>query len=240
MVEPNKQKVYFIDSTDYYDLFPNVEDPEETALDLVDGTKSAVIVDGVDLPIVVTDEFILVDNSRDYNDISKSVEDLLNLWADGKLYTASEVEKENNNVTPDEDYPMRVDIDNGSTYSVVSYYPSRRQLANVCVEIWSGSGYGVSQFYVNVPGGARNAEGALETAVALAEKEAPGLLHDVAEVEADMAEDGHFDLETGEGDAIFQETYVYVDATMAGASEPYYIYGENLGIESVDGPLAEN
>ena len=49
-----------------------------------------------------------------------------------------------------------------------------------------------------------------------------------------MAEDGHYNMETGEGDAIFDEMYMYVDATMAGASEPYYIRTENLRIGKND------
>ena len=72
----------------------------------------------------------------------------------------------------------------------------------------------------------------------LAEKIDKSVLLDVAETEQAMADDGHYDKDSGEGDAVFEETYIYVDATMLGASQPYYVYAENFGVLPNKGELA--
>lgn len=238
-IDPNKQKVYLV-SDDLSELFPDAEDPNDTAIDILDGTQSSVHINGEDMPITITDDYILIDDSSVGGDEPEKARKLLEMWASDNLYNAADVERENDNVTPDDDYPMRVDIADGNTYSVNSFYPSREQMANAVVHIWSGSGYNTAKFYVNVRGGAENIYDALDTAIVMAEKEAPELLHDPAEVEAEMAKDGHYNLETGESDAIFDETWLYEDATMMGATQPYYIYVENFGVLPVKGPLADN
>lgn len=99
---------------------------------------------------------------------------------------------------------------------------------NYTVYLWPGEGYQLYPVEVT----ADSDEEALEKAVAQLEKDGmKGFLLDVAETEEEGAKDGIFDLETGEGSREFDETYLYVDATMEGASKPYYIFSENLRIE---------
>lgn len=105
--------------------------------------------------------------------------------------------------------------------------PAEKPNMRVC--IWCGSGYTLDTFDVH----ADNVEQALDLAVVEAEKTSPGLLLDVTEVEDEMAKDGHYDKETGEGDAVFNETYIYVDATREGATKPYYVRAENLRFEDI-------
>ena len=238
MADPNKQKVYLV-SDDLAELFPDAEDATDAALDVLEGTQSAVYVNGEEMPIAITDDYILIDDSNVGGIEPEKARKLLKMWAADELYNAHDVERENNNITPDEDYPMRVDIAEGDTYSINSFYPSREQMANAVVHIWSGSGYSTQEFFVNVAGGAENVYDALDTAIIMAEKEAPELLHDPAEIEAEMEKDGHYNRETGEGDAVFDETWLYEDATMMGAKQPYYIYAENFGVLPVKGPLAD-
>lgn len=236
-IEPNKQVVYLI-SDDLTDVFPDAKDATDAALDMLEGTQCSVVINGDEMPIVITDDIILIGDveASDYD--SGKAKKLLEMWANDELYTASEVERENYNITPDEEYPMRVDIADGNNYTAVSYYPSEQQMSNAVVRIWSGSGYTADEFYVNVPHGADNVYDALDKAIVMAEKVAPKLLMDPQEIEEEAAKDGHYDMDTGEGDEVFEETYIYEDATMAGAKQPYYIYAENFGVSPYDGPLA--
>ncbi len=236
-IEPNNQVVYLI-SDDLTDVFPDVKDPVDAALDMLEGTQCSVVIDGDEMPIAINDDIILINDVDASDHDSGKAKKLLEMWAKDELYTASEVEKENYNITPDEEYPMRVDIADGNNYTEVSYYPSEQQMANAVVSIWSGSGYTVAEFYVNVPHGADNVYDAFDQAIVMAEKVAPELLLDPQAVEEEAAKDGHYNPETGDGDKVFEETYIYEDATMAGAKQPYYIYAENFGVAPYDGPLA--
>ena len=96
------------------------------------------------------------------------------------------------------------------------------------VYFWPGAGYRLYPVEVK----ASHEEEALEKAVAQLEKDGMwGFLLAVDETEELGAKDGIFDPETGEGSPEFDETYMYVDATTEGASNPYYIFCENLRIE---------
>lgn len=229
MLEPDKQKFYFT-SEDLSELYPEAEDPMDAALDVLEGEQSFIVVDGKELPLGYDAEkdAIIIEDSEASSDIVDKARQLMQLFVDNELFTTREIEGQNGYM-PDEEYPYSVNIADGQSYSVVSYYPSEEMIYPTEVSIWSGSGYTTADIYVDVDDD--NAEGALEEAVAVADKRGwTDILLDVAETEQAMAEDGHFNLATGEGDAVFDETYMYVDATMSGASQPYYVYAENLGV----------
>lgn len=229
MLEPDKQKFYFT-SEDLSELYPEAEDPMDAALDVLEGEQSFIVVDGKELPLGYDAEkdAIIIEDSEASPDIVDKARQLMQLFVDNELFTTREIEGQNGYM-PDEEYPYSVNIADGQSYSVVSYYPSEEMIYPTEVSIWSGSGYTTADIYVDVDDD--NAEGALEEAVAVADKRGwTDILLDVAETEQAMAEDGHFNLATGEGDAVFDETYMYVDATMSGASQPYYVYAENLGV----------
>ena len=238
MLEPDNQKVYFT-SDDLSELYPDVEDPQERALDVLEGEQSFIMVDGKQMAIGydADKDAIIVEDSDVSDAVTSKARKLMKMFVENRLYDVRDIENENG-FLPDEDYPMSVNVTDGQSCRVVAYYPSMEQMANVVVDIWSGSGYDTEKFYLNVKGGASDAEGALEEAVAWAEKVDPSVLLDVEETERKAAEDGIYDTETGEGTAEFQETYIYVDATMAGASKPYYIYAENFGVRPHKGELA--
>lgn len=229
MLEPDGQKIYFT-SEDLSELYPEAEDPMDAALDVLEGEQSFIVVDGKELPLGYDAEkdAIIIEDSEASPDIVDKARQLMQLFVDNELFTTREIEGQNGYM-PDEEYPYSVNIADGQSYGVVSYYPSEEMFFPTVVYLWSGSGYTTTDIYVDVADD--NAEGALEEAVAAADKRGwTDILLDVAETEQAMADDGHFNLETGEGDAIFDETYMYVDATMAGASQPYYVYVENLGV----------
>lgn len=229
MLEPDNQKVYFT-SEDLSDLYPEAEDPMDAALNVLEGEQSFIVVDGKELPLGYDAEkdAIIIEDSEVSSKITAKARQLMQLFVENELFTTREIEGQNG-FMPDEDYPYSVNIADGQSYGVASYYPSEEMIYPTEVNIWSGSGYTTSSIYVDAD--PMDAQGALEEAVAIADKRGwTGILLDVAETEQAMADDGHFNLETGEGDAIFEETYMYVDATMEGASQPYYIYAENLGV----------
>ena len=229
MLEPDNQKFYFT-SEDLSELYPEAEDPMDAALNVLEGEQSFIVVDGKELPLGYDAEkdVIIIEDSEASSEIVDKARQLMQLFVDNELFTTREIEGQNGYM-PDEEYPYSVNIADGQSYSVVSYYPSEEMIYPTEVSIWSGSGYTTTDIYVDVDDD--DAQGALEEAVATAEKRGwTNILLDVSETEQAMADDGHFNLETGEGDAIFEETYMYVDATMSGASQPYYVYAENLGV----------
>lgn len=106
------------------------------------------------------------------------------------------------------------------------------------VGIWPGAGYQLATFYVY----ADSEETALNLVVADAELNAPNLLFSVSEIEDMIAEDwqdeyNEFISEADDRDDFTFATeylnYIYVDATIEGASQPYFINGENLSIIEV-------
>lgn len=108
-------------------------------------------------------------------------------------------------------------------------------LMRVC--LWSGAGYDLAEFYVYIKGD--DAQAALEKTVAYCEQNGyTGFILDTNEIE-DMAEKDYAE-EVANYDGDLDEfitnylNYVYVDATMDGATKPYYVYGENLRIENVE------
>lgn len=116
-------------------------------------------------------------------------------------------------------------------------------LMRVC--LWSGAGYSLSEFYVYVRGD--DAEYALDKTVAYCEEKGyDGLIFPVEETieqEADYCKEEFeaFKKENPEEDrdmfyflTEYWGVYVYVDATMEGASQPYFVYRENLRIENVN------
>ena len=90
---------------------------------------------------------------------------------------------------------------------------------NVKVSLWSGAGVDGDSVEVYVDGGRRNAMAALELAVAKIEK--AGDTHGV------LIDEDQLDEEERESDY-----YIYVDATMAGATKPYYV-NSTLNIEDI-------
>lgn len=106
------------------------------------------------------------------------------------------------------------------------------------VGIWPGVGYQLATFKVY----ANYEEEALNLVVANAEINAPGLLMSIQEIEDLIAEDyqeeyNEFISENPESDDFTFATeylnYIYVDATMEGASQPYFVTGDNLVIEQI-------
>lgn len=106
------------------------------------------------------------------------------------------------------------------------------------VGIWPGAGYQLATFKVY----ANYEEEALNLVVANAEINAPGLLMSIQEIEDLIAEDyqeeyNEFISENPESDDFTFATeylnYIYVDATMEGASQPYFVTGDNLVIEQI-------
>lgn len=108
------------------------------------------------------------------------------------------------------------------------------------VDIWPGSGYQSATFKVY----AANEQEALELVVADAELNNENLLMSIPEMENYIAEDwseecNKFMQENEDRDAdeyTFAEeylNYIYVDATMQGASQPYFINGKNLVINEI-------
>lgn len=95
------------------------------------------------------------------------------------------------------------------------------------VKLWQGSGYQIQPFGVY----ASDEDEALNAVVAYCEKN--GYTHLFADDDAqslsdDLEKDGiYFD----DAEAIMDEHFLYVDATMEGAQEPHYIYAENLSIQ---------
>lgn len=83
------------------------------------------------------------------------------------------------------------------------------------VKLWWGSGYMMDCYnaYAFAP------DEALNYVVAYIEKNSPETLAAVDENAMENQDDPYFD-----------ETYEYVDATMEGASEPHYVYRENLTV----------
>lgn len=113
------------------------------------------------------------------------------------------------------------------------------------VGIWPGAGYELIKFNVY----ANCEETALNLVVADAEINAIGLLISVPEMEEMIAENwqdefNEFILEDPERDDFTFATeylgYVYVDATAEGASQPYFVQGENLRIEELDDKKEES
>lgn len=225
MIEPNGQKIYFT-TDDLSEVYTEHENPTDAALDVIEGEQSYIVVDGKELAIGYdSDKDVIIVETTDVSDeIARKARQLMQLFVANELYTKADI-KGKNGYTPDEDYPYSVNLIDGNTYTVVSYYPTDEMFRKTEVNIWSGSGYTTAEIYVD----ATDAEAPIEEAVALSEKCGfTGLLHNVTSVEDSMADDGHFNKDTGETDAIFNETYLYVDATMVGATQPYYIYAENL------------
>lgn len=100
------------------------------------------------------------------------------------------------------------------------YYEGK--LYRVC--IWNGSGYSLYEYVVY----ADSEQVALELAVKYAEIEEDPVLFSYEELEDEytLLGDDYNSLEQ-----YLDENYVYVDATMEGAEQPWFILSENLRIE---------
>jgi hypothetical protein len=99
------------------------------------------------------------------------------------------------------------------------------------VKLWWGSGYQMDCYNAY----AFNEEEALNYVVAYIEKEDPGILEMSDEAAATLRteladENGLENSLEAEDLPEFQETFMYVDATMEGASDTHYIWAENLKI----------
>jgi hypothetical protein len=102
------------------------------------------------------------------------------------------------------------------------YYEGK--LFRVC--IWSGMGYSLYSYDVY----ANHEEEALNLAVKYAEREGDPILFSWDEVEQDAEENDEGD----DAESYIDEYYVYVDATMEGAENPWFILRENLRIERLE------
>ena len=99
------------------------------------------------------------------------------------------------------------------------------------VKLWWGSGYQMDCYNAY----AFNEEEALNYVVAYIEKEDPGILEMSDEAAATLRteladENGLENSLEAEDLPEFQETFMYVDATMEGASDTHYIWADNLQI----------
>ena len=103
------------------------------------------------------------------------------------------------------------------------YYRSRYR-----VSLWNGIGYGLTPFDVF----ANNESEALDIVVTYLDNEG-----DKYNLFADDEEQEFIDheykgnREEAEEDPIYQESFLYVDATREGARQPHYIWEQNLSIE---------
>lgn len=86
------------------------------------------------------------------------------------------------------------------------------------VNIWCGIGYVCNQYTVY----ADCVQTALELAVKYAELQKDAILFDISEIE-EIAKNLDENV----------EGYIYVDATMEGAKQPWYILNENLTIQEI-------
>lgn len=100
------------------------------------------------------------------------------------------------------------------------------------VRLWTGSGY-----YLPAFGAYANSEqDALEEVVAYLDKEGNTdfFADDVADADInELIANGYTEEEANEAPE-FNESYLYVDATMAGASRPHYVWLENLSVYPYD------
>lgn len=117
------------------------------------------------------------------------------------------------------------------------------KLYRVCV--WCGYGYVLNVYYVYY---GEIDEGILEKVVTYAEKNDTEILLDVDSVYADLTDcyKDEYEEYLEENPENCEEDFIsnvldliYVDATMEGASQPYYIRAENLRIEEVNENLKE-
>lgn len=101
------------------------------------------------------------------------------------------------------------------------------------VGLWWGSGYLLDLYTVY----AFSDEEALNNVVAWIDKNDPKSLETTdryaEELRNELASDNGIDVYEAEELPEFYESYMYVDATMEGASQPHYIYSENLMIREV-------
>ena len=98
------------------------------------------------------------------------------------------------------------------------------------VRLWPGSGYYLPAFGAY----AFNEEHALECVVAYLEKEGDDSFfcdEYIEETRRELAEEGK---DKEEIDEEINNQFCYVDATMEGASEPHYVFWENLAIYPYD------
>ena len=106
-----------------------------------------------------------------------------------------------------EEYDNRVD---GVNPEEADYYDKIFE-----VNLWSGVGYQLESYLVH----SNDAETALEKVVAFCEKH-----HNYSVIFTDDEIDSEL---------VDMDYYIYVDATMEGASKPYYVLSENFSIKEV-------
>lgn len=90
------------------------------------------------------------------------------------------------------------------------------------VSLWNGMGYNTYEYIVYAGG----EQEALELAVMYAERKDDPVLFDYWEIidEADNEEDS---------EEYLDENYIYIDATMLGANEPWFVLRENTRVEEI-------
>lgn len=124
MLKPDRQKIYFM-SDDLSKLYSNADDPESSALAVLEGEQSFIMVDGKQMAIGYDsdNDAIIVEDSDVSKDTADKARRLLQMFVENDLYDARSIEKENG-FMPDEDYPMSVVVTDGNSYRAVAYYPS--------------------------------------------------------------------------------------------------------------------
>lgn len=107
--------------------------------------------------------------------------------------------------------------------------PNEGDYYNDCyvVRIWPGSGYYLPAYKVY----ANNEQEALEICVAWLEDDDPSMLQDDIYQRC---------IDEGDDEEELDSIFLYVDATMEGASEPHYIFAENLNVYKCPNQTQEN
>lgn len=104
----------------------------------------------------------------------------------------------------------------------ISNYDQKDYYDNLyCVSLWSGAGYTTDIYFVY----ANNEMNALEIAVMYAAEEGFSGLYSYDEVVAEWNNDPEIEL-----DDYIDQNFVYVDTTMEGGDDVYYVLQENLNI----------
>lgn len=130
MIEPNGQKIY-LTTDDLSVVYTEHDNPTEAALDVLVGEQSNIVVDGIELPIGydADKDVIIVETSSVSTDIARKARQLMQLFVSNELFTKADITGKNG-YCPDDDYPYSVNIVDGNTYTIVSYYPTGEMFRN--------------------------------------------------------------------------------------------------------------
>lgn len=130
MIEPNGQKIY-LTTDDLSEVYTEHDNPIEAALDVLVGEQSNIVVDGIELPIGydADKDVIIVETSSVSTDIARKARQLMQLFVSNELFTKAKLTGKNG-YRSDDDYPYSVNLVDGNTYTIVSYYPTDEMFSN--------------------------------------------------------------------------------------------------------------